>query len=306
MALVSVPGIMAFAPASPTPAAEADFKNYTQNLPGSTVKFDMIAIPPGEIMVGGPAKEAGRDPADPAQRKVRIKRFWLGKYEVTWDEFLPFVRIDRAQIARVEEHFVIDLDGITHPSQPHGSPYRELGDKGNQPALGMGWPTAENYCQWLSKKTGRHYRLPTEAEWEYACRAGSFTAYYWGDNPADAKDYAWYKDNAKEAPHPVGRLKPNKYGLFDMAGNVGEWCAKSDPKGPPVLRGGAFTEECAKLSSSARMLETAEWNELDPNEPRSVWWLSSADFSGFRVACDEGKPTDAAAPTVPVDTPRRP
>ena len=297
---------MALALANPTPAAEADFKNYTQTLPGSTVKFDMIAIPAGEILVGSPAKEPGRDPADQAQRKVQIKRFWLGKHEVTWDAFLPFVRIDRAQMAQVEKHYVIDLDGITHPSQPFGDPYRDRGDKGNQPALGMGWPTAENYCQWLSKKTGRHYRLPTEEEWEYACRAGSATAYYWGDNPAQAKDYGWYKENSQDVTHPVGRLKPNQYGLFDMAGNVGEWCAKADPRSRPVLRGGAFTDDAAKLRSAARLLETAEWNELDPNDPQSVWWLSAADFTGFRVACDEEKSTGAATSTPPVNTPGRP
>jgi sulfatase modifying factor 1 len=147
--------------------------------------------------------------------------------------------------------------------------------------------------------------LATEEEWEYACRAGSSTAYYWGDNPADAKNYGWYKDNSNEATHPVGQLKPNKYGLFDMSGHVGEWCAKSDPRGRPVLRGGAFTDEPAKLRSAARMIENDEWNELDPNSPQSVWWLSAADFTGFRVACDEEKPTDAATSAASGDTPRR-
>jgi len=302
MALVACPGVMALAMAGNSYAAEGEFKNFTQTMPGSTVKFDMIAIPAGEITVGSPADEPGRDKFDQAAKKVAVKRFWMGKCEVTWDEFLPYVFIDQSQVAGFTNKLdgIFDKDGISHPTKPYGSVYRDRGEKGSNPAIGMGWPTANNYCQWLSKKTGRKYRLPTEQEWEYACRAGSTTAYFWGKDAAQAKEYGWFKDNSKEITHLVGKLKPNPFGLYDIVGNVGEWCAKADPKDPKAqkaLRGGAWTEEVTKLRSASRMVETEEWNENDPQSPQSVWWLSAADFTGFRVVCDEDGATAAAPAT---------
>ena len=301
MALVACPGVLALATAGSSFAADGEFKNFTQTLPGSTVKFDMIAIPTGEITVGSPADEPGRDKFDQAPKKAAVKRFWMGKCEVTWDEFLPYVFIDQSQVSGFTNKVdgIFDKDGISHPTKPYGSVYRDRGEKGANPAIGMGWPTANNYCQWLSKKTGRHYRLPTEQEWEYACRAGSTTAYFWGKDAAQAKEYGWFKDNSKEVTHLVGKLKPNAFGLYDIVGNVGEWCAKADAKGQKVLRGGAWTEEVTKLRSASRMVETEEWNENDPQSPQSVWWLSAADFTGFRVVCDEEGATAAAAAPAP-------
>ncbi len=297
-ALVACPAVMAAALTGQSNAAE--FANFTQTIPGSTVKFDMVAIPEGEVTIGSPENEAGRDKADQAQKKVKVKRFWMGKCEVTWDEFLPYVFVSQSEVAKFENKLegIIDKDGCTHPTKPYGSVYRDRGEKGSNPAIGMGWPNALNYTKWLSKKTGRHYRLPTEEEWEYACRAGATTTYFWGDDAAQAKEYAWFKDNAGEGTHLVGKLKPNKFGLYDITGNVGEWCLKADPKAPGVLRGGAWTEETSKLRSAARMVEVEEWNENDPQSPQSIWWLSAADFTGLRVVCDE-ESGDAAAAAAP-------
>lgn len=277
----------------------AEFANFTQTLPGSEVKFEMIALPAGEITVGSPENEPGRGPSDLAPKKVAIKRFWIGKCEVTWAQFLPYVFLDTTeQKLAPDGRSILDQDGLTHPSKPYGDPARGHADKKNCPALGMGVPTAIHYTKWLSKKTGRHYRLPTEDEWEYACRAEASTAFFWGDDPAQAANYAWHVNNAAENTHPVGKLKPNAFGLYDMAGNVGEWCLPQ-AKGPGVLRGGAWNSDINTLRCAARMVETEEWNELDPNDPKSQWWLSTGDFAGFRVVCDEAEAAGSETAAVP-------
>ena len=286
------------------------FGNYTQTLPGSTIAIEMVAIPGGEMVLGSPVDEPGREPSDQPQRRVRVPPFYLGKYEITWDQFLPYVFLDQTEVAGFTNKVdgIFDKDGISHPTKPYGSVYRDRGEKGLNPALGMSQLAAVNYCRWLSRKTGQHFRLPTEEEWEYACRAGSTAAYFWGANSSQAREHGWFVDNARELTHPVGKLKPNKFGLYDIVGNVGEWCAKADPRGRGVLRGGAWTEAVTRLRSSSRMVETEEWNENDPQSPQSVWWLSAADFTGFRVARDATSPGAAehaaavkpASPTDPV------
>ncbi len=265
------------------------FKSYTQKMPGSSVSFDMVAIPGGEITVGSPANEAGRDKSDLPQKKVTVKSFWMGKYEVSWAEFLPFVFVDMSEIVRNTNKLEgrVDKDGISHPTAPYGSVYRERGEKG-YPALGFGYPTACQYCLWLSKKTGVKYRLATEEEWEYACRAGSTTPNFWGNDAAQAKEYGWFKDNSvddtgRETTQPIGKLKPNKFGLYDIVGNIGEWCQKSSTNQPGVIRGGTFESGVTGLRSASRMIETEEWNEMDPQSPQSIWWLASADFVGLRI-----------------------
>jgi formylglycine-generating enzyme required for sulfatase activity len=236
----------------------------------------MIAIPGGEITIGSPENEAGRDKNDLAQKSVTVKPFYMGKHEVTWQEYILYVFGDKDQIEDEKKH------GVTRPTKPYGSVYRERGEKG-YPAMGMSQHSAVNFCKWLSYKTGKAYRLPTEAEWEYAARAGAKTAYFWGDDAAQAKDFAWFVDNSKATTQPVGKLKPNKFGLFDIAGNVGEWCSKESADAPAVLRGGTWSETVTKLRCASRMIDGPEWNELDPQSPPSIWWLSAADYVGLRV-----------------------
>ena len=254
------------------------FENYKQTLPGTAVSFEMVAVPGGEITVGSPAAEPGRDASDSVPQKVRVEPFWMGRYEVTWQEYLPFVFADKQDFEQERK------DGITHPTKPFGSVYRDRGETG-YPAIGMSQKSAVEFCRWLSAKTGRKYRLPTEVEWECACRASSSTPYFWGQEPARAGDYAWFKGNSKGTTHPVGQKAPNKFGLYDIVGNVAEWCAKDSASASCVVRGGAFTEPVENLRSAARLLETPAWNELDPQSTPSVWWLSAADFVGIRVVC---------------------
>lgn len=271
-------------------ADNADFKNYTETLPGATVGFEMVAIPGGTVKIGSPESEAGRDKSDLVPKEVAVKSFWMGKCEISWQEFLPWVFGEKQAVEKEK------ADGITRPTKPYGSVFRERGEKGF-PALGMSQHAATEYCKWLSYKTGKKYRLPTEAEWEFACRAGSSTAYFWGDDAAQAKEYGWYQENSKATTQPIGKLKPNKLGLYDMVGNVAEWTSKESKEAPGVARGGGFSEPVAKLRCAARMVETPEWNELDPQSPPSIWWLSAADFVGFRVVRSmEDDGGNAAAP----------
>jgi formylglycine-generating enzyme required for sulfatase activity len=172
------------------------------------------------------------------------------------------------------------------------------------------------YCKWLSAKTGRYYRLPTEAEWEYACRAGTNGSYSFGDDASNLGDYAWFEENCDEKYHKIGQKKPNAWGLYDMHGNVAEWCideyvadryAKlgADPllnpfttvtkRYPQVVRGGAWTDEGALLRSAARRGSSKDWKMQDPQIPQSIWYFTDANFVGFRVVHPLRKPTPEEA-----------
>ncbi|MDB6125809.1 MAG: pkn1 4 [Pedosphaera sp.] len=269
-----------FSFAADTSAAKPDAKkaDYVQQIPGTTVSFEMVAIPGGTLTKTKP--EGGTE-------KVTIAPFYMEKYETKWEEYILWVFANKDDAEKEK------VDGVTHPTKPYGSVYRERGEKG-YPAMGMSLLSATEYCKWLSWKTGKQYRLPTEAEWEYACRAGSTTAYFWGDDAAKAVDYGWFDENSENTTQPCGKKKPNAWGLYDLTGNVAEWCAKESKTAKDVARGGAFSEPANKMRSSARMICTPEWNELDPQNPKSIWWLASADFVGLRVV-RSAEETKAAA-----------
>lgn len=274
-------------------AADTKFESYTEKIPGSSVSFDMVAIPGGEITIGSPESEAGRDKNDLAPKKVTVKPFYMGKYEVSWQEYILYVFGEKEEIEKEKK------DGITRPTKPYGSVYRDRGEKGF-PAIGMSQHSAIYFAKWLSWKTGKQYRLPTEAEWEFACRAGSETPYFWGADKSKAGDYGWSKENSGDQTHPIGKKQPNKFGLYDIVGNVSEWCMQDDTNTPAVTRGGAFTEPVEKMRSASRMLDCPEWNELDPQSPPSIWWLSAADFVGIRLVCSADNAEVAKADAKPV------
>ena len=201
---------------------------YVETIPGTAVTFEMPPIPGGTFTMGSPMIEEKRG-GRRAAHAVQIAPFWMGKCEVTWDEFDQFAHaLDLKKKAREK----VDLstqpetekqaDAVTRPTGPYFDETFGFGRDG-QPAICITHHAAMEYCRWLSAKTGKVYRLPTEAEWEYACRAGTQTAYSWGDDPAKIGEYAWDVDNA-EQPQKVGKKKPNPWGLHDMHGNVAEWC----------------------------------------------------------------------------------
>ena len=276
-------------------AATADaMKAYKETIPETGVSFEMVPIPGGTFMMGSPASEEDRESCEGPQVKVGISPFWMGKHEVTWDEYEQF-SMGLDQLLRERKHKIngtqksdreILIDAITRPTKPYSDMTFGMGKKGF-PAICMSQLAAKLYCKWLSAKTGRYYRLPTEAEWEYACRAGTTTAYSFGDDIDDIDDYGWYFENSEdnEGYHRVGLLKPNPWGLHDMHGNVSEWCLDQFAKDtyssyagktlkdifvvpvkrdPIVARGGSFDDDPDRLRSAARSRSTSDWRQQDP------------------------------------------
>jgi formylglycine-generating enzyme required for sulfatase activity len=245
---------------------------------------EMIELPVGEFMMGSPQKERGRETTEGPQRRVVIaKRFALGRFEVTVDQLAAFV----AETG-------VGVGGACHALDPHtgrlAPPDRSFHQPGfeftgSHPAVCVSWHEAQAYVAWLGRRTGRAYRLPSEAEWEYTARGGTTTRYSFGDEETELCHYARFPDLASSfasrgacrgpttthGPLPVGALKPNPWGLFDMHGNVWEWvadCWTPDALEMPVdgsafkrpghcvvgvIRGGGWTSPHARLRSAMRL-----------------------------------------------------
>lgn len=279
-------------------------KSYAQTIPDSKVVIDMIAIPEGEFLMGSPESEAGRKPDEGPQRKVKVGPFWMSKCEIPWDAYDLYWKEEALPEAGKPPAPQFPADAVTRPTPPYADETFGHAREGH-PCLGMTHHAAMMFCQWLSKKTGKSYRLPTEAEWEYACRAGSKTAFSFGDDPAQLDDYGWHKGNSNDTTHPLGSKKPNAFGLHDMHGNVAEWCldhytptdyAKwpdqllirpvrkpTDIKFSHVARGGGWSDAAPACRSAARRGSDKTWFRQDPQRPQSIWWMTDADFVGFRI-----------------------
>lgn len=271
----------------------AAMKPYAQRLSGATISFEMIPIPRGTFLMGSPSTELGRGEDEGPQRRVNIEPFWMGKCEVAWDEYDLFT----FPVEAVEEDG--KADAITRPTKPFVDMSFGMGHDG-YPAISMTWHAANKYCQWLSAKTERFHRLPTEAEWEYACRAGTTTPYSF---KGSLDQYAWYAENSGGKYHPVGTKKPNPWGLHDMHGNVVEWTLdqyaaeayqtfrddvlnpwkKATRPYPHSVRGGSWADAAPLLRSAARRGSDPSWKMQDPQLPKSIWYHTDAPWVGFRV-----------------------
>ena len=239
-------------------------------LPGSKVTFEMAEITGGSAVRHLPEAEGKRG----GTKAFDLRPFWIGKREVCWEEFLRYYDGRKGKPT---------IDGVTHPTDFFDI-IQALDDNvatGAKSAVGyLHWHSAIGYCDWLSRLTGLYFRLPTEAEWEYACRSGLA-----GQAPDSLAEFAWFKEVSGGKAHDVGTKKANRYGLHDMLGNMGEYCLEpaEPPAGRPVLRGGGWSTPAAKVTFEARDALRPEWSERDPNRPRSLWFLTDAPFAGFRV-----------------------
>lgn len=288
---------------------EQEMKPYKQLIPGTDVSFEMVPIPGGTYTMGSPEDEEGRLEDESPQRDVKIEPFWMGKCEVTWEEYdiWSFSLDQKIRKLRNLEPTEQDklADAVTRPTPPYTDMTFSMGHDGF-PAICMTQLAAKTYCKWLSAKTGHYYRLPTEAEWEYACRAGTTTPFSFGGDAEKIDDYAWYADNSDDQYQKVGKKKPNPWGLHDMHGNVCEWvldqyreaypAPDESVKGPlvsplvvatelypRVVRGGSWEDDPAECRSAARRGSEEDWKFQDPQIPQSVWYHTDALFVGFRV-----------------------
>ncbi|GIV01652.1 MAG: hypothetical protein KatS3mg015_0482 [Fimbriimonadales bacterium] len=234
-----------------------DREPFVEEFPGHLAQLRMIPIPKGEVVLNGQTHSIGE--------------LYFSETEVPWEVFdIWAFRLDQS-----DEEKAQGVDAESRPSMPYGAVDRGFGHNG-YPAIGMTYYAAQRFCEWLSKKTGKRYRLPTIAEWTYAARAGATTL-------PNIEEVAWVWENAFDKTHPVGRKSANPWGLKDMLGNVAEWCSR---EGGGVVCGGSYRDKAATVSWDLVQEQTAAWNETDPQRPKSQWWLSDAPFVGIRLVCE--------------------
>lgn len=288
----------------------AETEVLVQTIPGTEVSYSLVELPGGTFIIGSPEKEVGRNEDEGPQRLVTVQPFWIGMHEVTYDEFAIFRYRDRDS-AEGGSGVSFDPDIVARPSPPYEDPAHGMGNQGF-PVVGVTQWGALQYARWLSEKTGHFYRLPTEAEWEYACRAGTETAYSFGDDPDGLDSVAWHYGNSDETFHRVGVKSPNPFGLYDMHGNVAEWTLDEYVKGayaalseepaldpwtepmrlhPRTVRGGAYDDDPEALRCAARLESTLRWKRRDPQIPKSMWWNTDSPFVGFRLVRPDSEPS---------------
>lgn len=222
---------------------------YRDSIPGTLVQFEMVPVPAGG----------------------NVKAFWIGRTEVTWDAYDVFAFGLDARSASAGS------DAIARPSRPYGAPDYGYGHRG-YPAISIARPAAEAFCAWLTARTGKRYRLPTEAEWQRAAEVAVSPA----PLTAERRDsLAWHAGNAAGTTHPVGAKVPDALGSYDLFGNAAEWVESAD--GALVVRGGSYRDPAASIGPGARAVQDGNWNERDPQFPKSRWWLSDGPFVGFRI-----------------------
>jgi len=281
-----------------------NFASYKFTLPGSSVQTKMVPVDAGSFLMGSNENEKDRKKDEGPQRTVTIAAFWMGAFEVTRDEFDVFYKDETTSENS-------SVDAVTRPSPQYVDLSWGMGKEGGYPVNSLSQYAALMYCRWLYNKTGVFYRLPTEAEWEYACRAGTTTRFYFGNDETKLDNYAWYENNSNKKFQKVGLKLPNAWGLYDMLGNVCEWTLdhydakrmenmpdKSDnpfvapnkSRYPKALRGGGFSDEAIQLRCANRFKSDPLWNYRDPQIPRSKWWLTDAAAVGFRIICPLEQP----------------
>lgn len=299
------------------------FENFEEKLPGTWVSFNMKAIPGGQFKMGTPRDEPYRGIDEGPVREVAVDSFFMAEIEVSWSEYLAFFSATGSQGRKEAVEIDEETDGVSGATPPWGAPDQGWG-KRTRPAITMSHLAAETYCRWLTQETGRKYRLPTEAEWEYAARGGTSSAYFFEGSPKDFESdgiwnkifgvdtaginsYAIYYENSPSRTQEPGKVKANVFGLKNMLGNVAEFCSDfydpkvygkypkgvvRNPRGPRtgmehVVRGGSFKNSAKDLRAGRRdYTRTKDWLVTDPQIPKSIWWYSDTKSVGFRVVCE--------------------
>ena len=269
-------------------------------VPGTNQKLKLVQIPGGNFLMGNNAGKPNEKPA----KQIQVSGFWMGAYEITHDQYNVFFRDENlSQGSKV--------DAVTRPTAQYIDLSWNMGKEGGYPMNSMSVDAAMMFCKWLWQQTGLFYRLPTEAEWEYACKAGSNGNYSFGNDIKVLGQYAWFRGNSKGKYQKVGTKKPNQWGLYDMHGNVAEWTmdqydssfmsklnvGQLDPvsfptsRYPRSIRGGSYMDDAPILKASNRSFSIPGWNKRDPQIPKSRWWLTDGMFVGFRIVRPINQPT---------------
>jgi formylglycine-generating enzyme required for sulfatase activity len=308
-------------------ATETDpnFTEFSAEIPGTNQAVDMVPIEGGSYMMG---------PYNGTRHEVKVDPFWMSKYEISWNLYNLFAEESLENIRRdlykvlydvdIEADAVasatltdevlellreaeIPADVISLPSPAYGDMSGGMGTDGF-PAINMTHYAAFMFTKWLTVKTGEFYRLPTEAEWEYACRAGS-TDYYEPPTDDELDRYAWHRGNSDRRYHRIDSKEPNAFGLYNMLGNVAEYTLDQYHENyfgqldeepavnpmfvptelyPRAVRGGSWMDNPDMASCLQRRGTNPNWKRDDPQLPKSMWWHTNAYFVGFRIV----KPVD--------------
>ncbi|MDA0683919.1 MAG: SUMF1/EgtB/PvdO family nonheme iron enzyme [Bacteroidetes bacterium] len=281
------------------------------NIPGTEISFQLTYVPEGTRAVGTAPEEDGMELDEGPQASVSLGAYWIGRFEVTDDEYGVFRYQDRDADTTAVEGAVYQVDGVTRPSPPYEDPAFGMGGA-SKPAVGMTQWGALQYAKWLTQKTGVFFRLPTEAEWETACRAGQSGAFSFGDDIAQLGEYAWTIENSGGRLQSVGQKRPNVWQIHDMQGNASEWMLDeyeesyhdligdmgADPwiqptrLHPRTVRGGAFDDPPEMARCGSRLESTTNWKRRDPQIPKSYWWNTDSPFLGFRIVAPVTAPSE--------------
>ncbi len=230
------------------------------SLPGQRLSWEMVRVPGGTVTVQGAN--------GPVER--RVESFLIGRTELPWEMYDVFyLRLD---VPRAERQ---QVDATSRPSRPYGAPDRGFGHRGYA-TISLTHVSAVRFAAWLSMRTGHRYAVATEAQWQRAVDVA-----FAGVAPTEYGNHAWLAGNAEGTPHPISTRAPDKLGLYDLLGNVGEWVTTDD--GRAVLRGGSFLTRGADLTLRYREWQAPSWNSTDPQDPKSSWWLSDGPFAGLRL-----------------------
>ncbi len=287
---------------------EAAMKDYVSKIPKTGVPYDMVAIRGGEFLMGSPPDEPKRKDDEGPQVRVKVSPFWMARYETSWDQYDPFMISKRPRYKdgtlQYPQHLKdpTPADFVSSPTTPYTEMAFNMGYKG-YPAICMTHHSANKFCEWLSFQTGHFYRLPTEAEWEYACCAGTPGPY--SCPTTELEQFAVLDpEQIRVGYEKIGTKRPNPWGLHDMHGNVMEWCLDQyrrdafsqwegnpviDPitrpktRYPRVVRGGSWYDPAEELRSARRIPSSPDWLIQDPELPKSLWYLTDAQWLGFRI-----------------------